>query len=170
MRLRTTHLRQGIAFLGLALLAACGGPSYAGGVYREGAVHFAVEAPGGSWQSAGESGEHDLAWTHRESAAVIHVAGSCDPRLDLPLPALTNHLLIGFTEREVLAEERRTFQSREALDSHVVAKLDGVVRELRLVVLKKNDCVYDFALVSSRGAFAEANETFNAVLDSFEVR
>ena len=156
--------------LGIALLSACGGSSYAGGVYREGAVHFAVEAPQGEWRAAAVEGAHDLAWTHSETAAVIHVGGSCDPRLDLPLPALTNHLLIGFTEREVLEEERRPFQSREALDSHIVAKLDGVVRELRLVVLKKDDCVYDFALVSSRSAFAEANVTFTAVLDSFEAR
>lgn len=156
--------------LGVTLLSACGGPSYAGGVYHEGALHFAVEAPVSPWRSAGVEGAHDLAWTHAETAAVIHVGGSCDPRLDLPLPALTNHLLIGFTEREVLEEERRTFQSREALDSHVVAKLDGVVRELRLVVLKKDDCVYDFALVSSRSAFADANVTFTSVLDSFEAR
>ncbi|MFK8004563.1 MAG: hypothetical protein AB8H86_33655 [Polyangiales bacterium] len=156
--------------LGITLVSACGGTSYAGGVYRDGAVHFAVEAPSGPWRSTEVEGAHDLAWTHSESAAVIHVGGSCDPRLDLPLPALTNHLLIGFTEREVLSEERRPFQGREALDSHVVAKLDGVVRELRLLVLKKDDCVYDFALVSSRSAFADANVTFTGVIDSFEAR
>lgn len=133
-------------------------------------MHFAVEAPEGPWQSTEVDGADDLAWTHDETAAVIHVGGSCDPRLDLPLPALTNHLLIGFTEREVVGEERRPFQSREALDSHIIAKLDGVVRELRLVVLKKDDCVYDFALVSSRDAFADANATFTSILDSFEVR
>lgn len=163
------HNRR-LMVLGITLLSACGGASYAGGVFHEGDVHFAVEAPQGHWRSAAVEGAHDLAWTHSETAAVIHVGGSCDPRLDLPLAALTNHLLIGFTEREVLEEERRPFQSREALDSHVIAKLDGVVRELRLVVLKKDDCVYDFALVSSRSAFDDASVTFSAVLDSFEAR
>jgi len=69
-----------------------------------------------------------------------------------------------------LRHQLAPFQAREALDSHVLAKLDGVVRELRLVVLKKDDCVYDFALITSRQAFDGADSVFANVLDSFEVR
>ena len=57
---------------------------------------------------------------------------------------------------------------REALRTVARAKLDGVPRELELVVLKKDGCVYDFALVAPPGRpFTDAQATFRAMLDSF---
>jgi hypothetical protein len=57
---------------------------------------------------------------------------------------------------------------REALRSHVVAKLDGVPRELLLTVMKKDGCVYDFALVAPPGGgFGQAHQAYDGVLESF---
>ena len=71
----------------------------------------------------------------------MHVDSNCDPALDIPLKALRTHLLIGFTDREVIDEEVLAMDGREALRTHLVAKLDGVPREIVLQILKKNDCV-----------------------------
>jgi hypothetical protein len=51
---------------------------------------------------------------------------------------------------------------REALRTHAVARLDGVPRELLFYVLKKNECIYDLALIAPEG------EPFQSALLRFE--
>jgi len=112
-------------------------------------------------------GQNDLAWAHHGHAAIIQANASCNPSLDIPLTALTNHLLIGFTEREVAEQELVPMDGREALRTHMRAKLDGVPRELLLVVLKKDGCIYDFALVAPPAGFERARGAYDAMLQSF---
>jgi hypothetical protein len=76
--------------------------------------------------------------------------------------------LFDFTEQEVLSEELVPLDGREALRTHVVAKLDGVPREMVLVVLKKDGCVYDVALVAPRGdSFSRARPVFETLVAGF---
>lgn len=150
------------------LLVACGGPRLEAGVYRDGPVAFAVAEPTG-WRPLDVGGSNDLAW--ERAGAIIQINGACRDSLDIPLVALTNHLLIGFTEREIIAQELVPMDGREALRTHVRAKLDGVPRELVLHVLKKDGCVYDMALVSPPGpSFDAAASSYDALLASFGTR
>ncbi len=156
------------AFFIVLCTVGCGAGSFQGGLYREGDVAYRVRAPGGEWRAVDVSGQNDLAWHHVVHEAFIQVNASCDPTLDIPLGALTNHLLMGFTEREILSQDLRSFDGREALHTVVRAKLDGVRRQLALTVLKKDGCVYDFALVAAPGlAFTEARGAYTTLLDSF---
>ena len=57
---------------------------------------------------------------------------------------------------------------REALRTHLLAKLDGVPREILLQILKKDDCVYDFGLITpTGGAFESALGDFDQLLAGF---
>ncbi len=155
--------------LALSLCAACGGAgSYERGVFR-GEATYHVDPPGGDWRRIEVEDQNDLAWVHAQGGAIIQVNGSCAAALDIPLVALTNHLLMGFTQREYVGEQELfELAGREALRSHVRARLDGVPRELLLVVTKKNECVFDFALVAGPGAeFEAARGTFEAMITSF---
>ena len=162
-----------VAFLVCLIFSfACGSSqgTYSREVYRdtESAFHLA-EPSGGSWRQVDVDDQNDLAWT--SGSAVIQVNSSCSPNLDIPLEALTNHLLIGFTERSVVEQKRIPMASREALRTHVQAKLDGVAREMVLVVLKKDQCVYDFAVVAEPGPdFERAQPVLDRMLASFETR
>lgn len=160
-------LRQALL---LALVAGCvSSGSYDGDVYRDSETHFRLASPGSGWESIAVEGANDLAWA--KEGAVIQVNSSCDPGLDIPLEVLTNHLMIGFTERSMVAQERVPMAGREALHTHVRAKLDGVPRELLLVVLKKDECVYDFAAVTPPGsAFQQTRSDLEGMLASFETR
>lgn len=149
--------------------AACGGSgSYSRGVYH-GDTTYHVDPPGEGYRRVDVEDSNDLAFVHDGDGTVIQVNGSCAPDLDIPLVALTNHLLIGFTAREYVGEpELRSLAGREALYTHVRARLDGVPRELMFVVTKKNACVYDFALVASPGGgFERARPLFERMVASF---
>ncbi|MEM1413926.1 MAG: hypothetical protein AAGH15_03460 [Myxococcota bacterium] len=157
----------GAAALLLGLLGACGGPGYDGRVYRDDEARYALEAPGDAWEALDVDAQNDLAWRHRGIGAVMQANARCDPALDIPLEALTAHLLIGFTERRDREETRVPMDGREALRTELRAKLDGVERSLVFVVLKKDGCVYDFALVAAPAHRDEAGAAFDALVASF---
>lgn len=163
-------MRRELRLAALVFALGCGGGgSYQGGVYEDDETRFHLAGPGDGWEALAVEDANDLAWSRE--GAVIQVNSSCDPGLDIPLPALTNHLMIGFTERDLVSQELVPMAGREALRTHVRAKLDGVPRELVLVVLKKNECVYDFAAVTPPGsAFERTRATLDGMLASFETR
>jgi len=161
--------RAHLSCLVLALWAGgCAHSSYAGGVYRDAEASYHVGELGPEWRRIDVDADTDLAFEASTLDSVLQVNATCDPSLDIPLSSLTNHLLIGFTEREGRTEQTLPFAEREALFTDVDAKLDGVRRRLRLVVLKKDGCVYDFALVGPPDArFDQARSAFDAWLSGF---
>ena len=144
----------------LALLG-CGGTQFKDREVSKSDTRYRVGPLTPSWKRI-EVEQNDVAWLHQSEGTLIQVNSRCERSLDLPLMTLTNHLLIGFTDREFIEQKSVQLDGREALRSHIRAKLDGVPRELVIYVLKKNNCVYDFAYVATPGA------TFNQFLADFE--
>ena len=138
------------------------------GVYTGAEASYRIGAVSPGWQRVSVSGQNDLAWHNSSKEAVMHVDSRCDPSLDIPLTALRAHLMIGFTKRDVISEETIPMDGREALRTHFTATLDGVPREILMQILKKDDCVYDFALITPPGSpFEEALGDFDAFVDGF---
>ncbi len=138
------------------------------GVYRGEQTSYRVGPVGQGWTAVTVNKQNDLAWHNEAKEAVIHVDSDCDPALDIPLTALRSHLMFGFTEREVVEEEVVPMDGREALRTHLTAKLDGVPRDILLQILKKDRCVYDFGLITPPGpTFEEALTDFDRLLAGF---
>ncbi len=138
------------------------------GVYTGAEASYRIGAVSPGWQRVSVSGQNDLAWHNSSKEAVMHVDSRCDPSLDIPLTALRAHLMIGFTKRDVISEETIPMDGREALRTHFTANLDGVPREILMQILKKDDCVYDFALITPPGSpFEEALGDFDSFVDGF---
>jgi hypothetical protein len=138
------------------------------GVYKGPQATYEIGPIGPGWKRLSVSDQNDLAWHNADKEAVMHVDAKCDPSLDIPLTALRAHLMIGFTEREILSEETVPMDGREALRTHFTARLDGVPREILMQILKKNYCVYDFALITPPGpAFESALGDFDTLVEGF---
>ena len=152
----------------LTLAIGCGGGGeLRGSVFTDGEARYRVGDLDAGWERL-DLDQNDLAWRHPSIGAIVQVNATCDPFQDVPLTALTNHLLIGFTARELRSERLVPLDGREALRSHYVASLDGVPRELLFFVLKKDECTYDFALVAPPGApFEEARPAFERFVAGF---
>lgn len=113
-------------------------------MFREGEIAFRVGPHPDIWRRI-EVDETLLAFRDEQASALIAVNGRC--RLDgddVPLEALTKHLFLQFTNREVLEQRTLALDGRAALRSVLLADLDGVPRRFFVYVLKKDDCVYDF--------------------------
>ncbi len=107
-------------------------------------------------------------WPVRSLLTPIPPEARCGPlEQDTPLVALTTHLLIGTTERDVRAQEVEPLDGREALHTEVVAKLDGVALYFDVFVLKKDGCIYDFVYFAPTGRGPAGAAPFRALVRGF---
>jgi hypothetical protein len=148
--------------------AGCGGASHlSDGVYRAGEVGFTVPPVPAGWRRIDVS-DATLAFRDDRAEASILVNARCSHLDDdVPLAALTNLLVMGTTERDFVSQETVPFDAREALHSVLKAKLDGVLMQYDLYVLKKDGCVYDFVYVSPPSSYAAGAPVFEGFVTGF---
>lgn len=147
----------------------CGGAgrTFDGEVYRAGPVAFRIGPVPGGWRRV-EVGDAALAFRDDAHGASILVNARCKKPDDVtPLVALTNHLVMGSTEREVAAQEVEPFDGREALRTRMRAKWDGVPMAHEIFVVKKDGCVYDFVYSGAPDGFDAGVPTFEGFVRSF---
>jgi hypothetical protein len=150
------------------ILACSSGPTFYQGLYRDEEASYRVGLLNTKWERIYIGGQNDLAWQNQKLSAIIQVNASCNPSMDVPLRALTNHLLIGFTERKIQEQKLLPMAGRESLRTHLTAKLDGVPREMVFDVLKKDGCVYDFSVVTPPGSrFSRALQDYLGLIAGF---
>jgi hypothetical protein len=134
--------------LALVLFVACSGPSFDGQVFRSGDLAFRVGPVPQSWHRIEATGAL-LAYRDDDAPATVALNGRCGlDGDDVPLEALTHHLFLQFTDRELVSQNRIDLDGREALRTEIIAELDGVKKHYVVYVLKKDGCVYDFVYVS----------------------
>ena len=98
-----------------------------------------------------------LAFRDDGALATVALNGRCGlDGDDVPLEALTHHLFLQFTDRELVSQNRIDLDGREALRTEIIAELDGVKKHYVVYVLKKDGCVYDFVYVSPGAKAGEA--------------
>jgi hypothetical protein len=160
-------LRPSLALIPAALLlAGCPTGALNGQVFVKDAVSYRLTLPkADAWRQVAFA-DNDLAWT-AQGGHLLGVNAVCEDHGDPSLEVLTNHLLIGFTDRELKERKALTLDGRDALDSHYQARLDGVPVEMRLLVLKKNGCVHDFSYIAPQGRYAERQADFDQLIAGF---
>jgi len=148
----------------------CGGAaarSFDGTTYRNGPVAFQIGAVPSGWRAV-EVTDASLAYRDEAHGASVLLNARCHrPDEATPLVALTNHLFIGSTVREVASQETEPFDGREALHTKMRAKWDGVPIAFDVYVTKKDGCIYDFVYMGDPTAYDEGTRDFEAFVRSF---
>jgi hypothetical protein len=140
-----------------AALASCGGQAFDGRVYRNDDMAFRVGPVPPSWHAVDVDGAL-VAYRDETNAATVALSGRCGlDGDDVPLSALTHHLFLQFTEREIHSQKLTELDGREALRTELTAKLDGVPLHYLVYVLKKDGCVYDFMHIGGSDAAGVAS-------------
>ncbi|MFP2906416.1 hypothetical protein ACLESD_15405 [Pyxidicoccus sp. 3LFB2] len=148
-------------------LVACRRVTYEDSVLTKPAVRYRVGELPGHWRRVWLEG-NDLAFSEEGTGRALSVNATCEGHDDPPLPVLTRHLLAGFTDRQEVSQQLVPLAGREAMRSRYLAKMDGVPVQLELVVLKKDNCVFDFSYVSPPGLAQERLADFETLLAGFE--
>jgi hypothetical protein len=150
------------------LLASCASSAqFDGRVYKGERLAFEVPPVPTGWRRIDVS-DASLAFRDDAHEASILVNGRCGHKDDdTPLVALTKHLIIGTTEREFVSEKLEPLDRREALHTILKAKLDGVLMQYDIFVMKKDGCIYDLVYVSSPDKFADGAPVFEQFARGF---
>ncbi len=160
-----------VATVCFLVLAACGGPSgpaFDGTVYRRGPIAFKIGPVPSAWRAVDVT-DASLAYRDDARGASILVNARClKPDEATPLVALTNHLVIGSTMREIALQEAEPFDGREILHTKMRAKWDGVPMAFDIYVMKKDGCVYDFVYMGDPAAFEEGSRGFESFVHGFK--
>ena len=143
--------------------AACGhGESFDGGILHKGDLSVRVGPCPSQWTRVRIEGA-DLAYRDeaREGSTMFDVR--CGRSSDAPLTVLTEHLIMGTTERDFVTQETLPFDGREALHTLMRAKLDGVPMQYDIYVMKKDGCVYDLVYVAPPARFTAGARRLRAL-------
>jgi len=140
----------------------------AGGRYvSRNLVYQVGDLPGG-WRE-GDPAAADMAFVHGGLGATIYIDNSCRKYRDASLNVLANHLFFGFEDVDVLRQDIRGLDGREALVRVAEARLDGVLVRLAIAVSKRDSCIFDAVLIAPKDSFDPAFEDFEALLMGFHV-
>jgi hypothetical protein len=172
---RRTLMNSGIqmhyclaSLLSVVLLGlGCASSQWDGRAFKSDSVNFQVGPVPQGWRRV-QAENCLLAFRDSARDLVISVNGRCGKDGDdVPLQALTQHLFMYFTERQIQSEARGTLDGREALRTELSAKLDGVLRRFIVIVLKKNGCVYDFILIAKPDTDDRTKSEFDLFVSGF---
>lgn len=109
----------------------------------------------------------DLAYENPQTGAIISLNSICRKYTSSTLEALTNNLVRGIEDRQILARMEKNIDGAEALDTSFEGLVDNVRLRLRTVVIKKNSCTYDFIFVALPKKEEESKKNFEDFLASF---
>lgn len=159
---------------GVALVVACvvglGGcrahTEERAGVWHAAHTSYRLGALGGHWQR--HPSDADLSFYDPDLDAMIMVNSECPAEHDAPLKVAANTLLLGFTDRELLVDEPIEVGGREGLHRRLRAKLDGAPLMLDLVVLKKDECLYDLVYLAPPATAGRGEPDFLRLVAGFD--
>jgi hypothetical protein len=109
----------------------------------------------------------DLAYENPETGAIISLNSLCRKYTDATLETLTNNLVRGINNREILRQETAEIDGTKALDTLFKGQVDNVDLHIRTVVLIKDKCTYDFIYVSIPKKEKNSGQAFEKFLASF---
>ena len=130
------------------------------GVIHKGDVSVRFGAAPSGWRGIRIDGA-DLAFRDDAHGGSVLVDVHCGERDgDAPLSVLTEHLIMGTTDRSIESDSTIPFDGREAMRTTLTAKLDGVPMRYDIFVMKKDGCVHDVVYVAPPAQFAEGDLDF----------
>jgi len=132
------------------------------------AADFAFRAPSASaWQPLEDKADADNAWVHKKTGATLAVRSLCRRYEHLSLQALSQNLVNTLQDVEIESQDPLAVAGRSALSTRFKGTIDGVTIQNRLVVVRKDHCIFDFTLSQLGSLSSEVQDDFGKFLESF---
>ena len=109
-----------------------------------------------SWKEVDNQGS-DYALLNTKSDSFFVFNSACRKFDPSNLPTLTNSILSGINDVEIINKTNTEHQGREAVLVTAKGSMDGISRYFRILTTQKNNCIYDYALISVDAKTLEAD-------------
>lgn len=136
-----------IFFTFIILISACSSQT---GVYKksEEVNNTLIKNISSPWSELNAEGS-DYALSNNETHSIFLFNSACRKYEGSNLSALTSSILSGMEELKILNKKNTYYQEREAVEVLASGKLDGVLRFFQIITIQKNNCIYDYILIST---------------------
>lgn len=114
----------------------------------------------------------DIAYQYKPNGSIISLNSTCrerNAREDLSLDAISRSLLLGITAPDQQAARDLQVSRLPARETTVSGMMNGESMKLRVVVLRKEECLYDLMYVAKAARFDEQEATFSDFVTNFQV-
>lgn len=91
----------------------------------------------------------DFAISNTKTHSVFLLNSACRKFEASNLNSLAAAILVGVDIQKIFEKKIISFQGRDAMDMTVLGRLDGVDRFFHVLTTQKNNCIYDFVLIST---------------------
>lgn len=164
--MKSHHNKRLTSGLALLVLAAC---SISGPLRDDPkATGVSYTAPSSSrWEALKEKSDADAAWVHKKTGATLAMRSVCRRYEHISLPALSQNLINTLQDAEIVSQEPTTLAGRSALITTFHGHVDGVAIQNRLVVMRKDECIFDFNLSELKTLSSDVLTDFDEFLKSF---
>ena len=136
-------------FILILILSACSSSENNGAYTKstsvENQLSRVIKSP---WQQI-ESNGSDLAFNNNKSGSIFIFNSACRNFDQSNLSNLTNSILTGINNIETFEKTATTHQERAAMLVVAKGSVDGIMRFFRVLTTQKNNCIYDYALISA---------------------
>lgn len=116
-----------------------------------------------------DSSDVDYGWKNGINSTSISFRSVCNDGVDPTLDSIQQSLIYGLENVQIQKSQRIPFKEREALNSVVVGKLDGIITKMEFVILKKNNCTFTFSYIALEKTFSLDQPAFKNFLNAVEV-
>lgn len=123
-------------------------------------------APSAPYQKLKDA-KADGAWQNSQNGNSISYFSMCNDPADPSIESVARELLSDLRDAKVLRQMSLTYNAREALETEIEGKVDGVLTRIRTLIFKKNGCTYTLSQIGIPRAFEDDRSRFNEFLKGF---
>ena len=142
-----------------------------GRLYQTDSTSYEIGELADGWKRINIKGG-DLAFWNKKLGSTITVNSTCNKdnkEVKYSLKALSDSLLLGISDKELIHREEIAVDGEKALESVYRGKLDKTSVKINTVVLKKGNCFYDLSYASSPDGFEAGIAEFREFVSQFKV-
>jgi len=134
----------------LSLILLFGSCASDSGLYKKSSAidNQIASSPPAPWVSI-NSESSDFALQNNKTKSLFLLNSACRKNDSSSLDALISSMLTGLDDVTFIENKSVTYQERQAVEVVASGKLDGVMRFFKIVTIKKNNCIYDYVLIST---------------------
>jgi len=164
-------------FIGLALIAlllsaaSCADKNHFGVIaaQKHGLTDYETGDLSKDWRNHRIS-DADHVYINKLDGCSIMVNSTCGIEKRISPVALTNHLLIDMTHREIVSQEEVIIDGRTGLRTEIKARLDGAPVQMCIYIVQIDYCIYDMAYAAHPDYYLIHLVEFEEFLTDFHVR
>lgn len=105
-----------------------------------------------------DSSDADIVFVSEASKSTLLLNSLCQKYDATSLEHLVSNMLGGIDEVEIEKKENKTYADRKSLRTYAKGSIDGVPIFLLIQTVRKNECIYDFILISTSSSLRDRDK------------